>query len=240
LQHIIANHALDILNVSENFSKIKHMLPESTKESVKIDDKKEKKIELVNDNIYSAHLPNYDDEINQIENNNLLNDRSFYRNYLFRRQMLKSDDSIKDDDSEIDDNNEVSVHSQVSPASKYTPSYKISSNDQNQNNLLKFPNFDKKKTEQKLDSLYSKFDVNTADEEDYQNLYNQLVNQNKQLKIDIIDKIKKNENDDLSGNRKHSQYNFSQPKNIEEEAKEIDNNCDFVKSSSMLNSRFKK
>ena len=128
---------------------------------------------------------NYTEQANNNEiqnNNNLFNnmDRSYYRNYLYRRRLLNSESSKNDSEN---DNNELesSINSQSNHDPKDLSQNKFNINYdettlQNKNtDLFKYYLSDQKEIAKKhIESPYTKFNVNNADEEDYKNLYNAI------------------------------------------------------------------
>jgi len=242
LQHMITAHPLSMLAVSENFEKVKEALPEL--EEQKPIKKEEKKQNFFNDNLImpSYSLRSHYPLTNPTTNNNNLDDtlprplfndhdpyrydenpyldRRTFRNYLFRRKLIRSENnSSKEEDesvnpSEIADNfdHEESIASDITPnninlnKNLLKPLEPLSTT--NRTDLFKY--YYNNKNENHVDDL--------NDENDCVKLYNQLINQNMLLKTEIIDKIKKN-NEEISVNIESVSENVNK---IEEEEKEIE------------------
>lgn len=230
LQHIIISHSAIILNVSENFTKVKELLPDIEITSPLV--KKQELKDNVNNILSELNYFNRDtlnDPYDYNYNNATNMDRSFYRNYLFRRRLLTSESSKNQSDI---GNEDISVQSVDSISNNQRHSHSKSITRKNENtisnqistNLFKYYYNDHCKDSEQInyvDPGYNKFDPNTADEEDYKNLYKQLVSQNRILKTEILDKIKKN--NDTTPVTFHNTENLSdEVLKIEEEAKEID------------------
>ena len=186
--------------------------------------------------MYDPYDINYNNAVTNI-------DRSFYRNYLFRRRLLTSESSKNQ--SEIE-NEEVSVHSDnTSNNNNFLNKSTIrktenTTTQQNSTNLFKYYYNDNIENDQVnyIDPSYSKFDPNTADEEDYKNLYQQLVSQNRLLKSEVLDKIKRNE-DNNQITFSNVQDSGESVKKIEEEEKEIEKKA-FSKAHSKINQIYEK
>jgi len=125
LKHVITAHPISILSVSENFDKVKEVLPEV--EEVKKPIKKEIRVppisnfenlivpsynfrdtNLAHNNTYANNIdldetlprPTFDNDPFRYEENPYL-DRRTFRNYLFRRKLIKSEKSSSKDDVSV-------------------------------------------------------------------------------------------------------------------------------------------
>jgi hypothetical protein len=244
LQHLIQSHSSAILNVSENFPKIKEYLPDlELQPKIGTKNNKEELRENVNNilNEYNYNRDNLFNEPYDFNYNQAVStiDRSFYRNYLFRRRLLNSESSKNQ--SEIE-NEDMSVHSDktfsdnIKDRSTQRKTENVTTQ-QNSTNLFKYYYNDKKTDNEPfnyIDTVYNKFDPNTADEEDYKNLYQQLVSQNKLLKSEILDKIKKNDdNNTIILNDNNNEIVNYDSKKMEEEEKETEKNNIYKVSNKM-------
>ncbi len=244
LQHLILSHSSTILNVSENFSKVKEQLPdpEFPLKTVKKNEREELR-ENVNNILseYNYNRDNFNYDANEFNYNHGISniDRSFYRNYLFRRRLLNSETSKNH--SEVE-NEDISVHSNKTVSDLHIMDRSIQRRNDNittthnTTNLFKYYLNDKKADNEHfnyIDNVYNKFDPTTADEEDYKNLYQQLVSQNKILKTEILDKIKKSDDLNTLTFNNNNEMLSNDNRKMEEEEKELEKNSIYKVSNKM-------
>jgi hypothetical protein len=240
LQHIVSAHTVVMLNVAENFVKVKEYFPEL---DLPANEKKaESKIKLREDvneilNEYNFNRDSLSDPYDINYNYAVSNiDRSFYRNYLFRRRLLNSESSHiasvhENEDVSVQSENRSHNHSYLDHSANRKPEASTTQN--KSTNLFKYyyNEFNETDPATCLDSAYNKFDPNTADEEDYKNLYQQLVSQNRILKSEILDKIKKSEDNNLITFQNSHESN----ENMIEEEKDSEGEKAFFKGENKLN-----
>jgi len=268
LQHVITSHSLSILNVSENFEKVREHLPDLVEPLAKHDKKKETEVReafslvpsynIRGDN-YSSSMYPYDYELNNanrhgslsnnhVNNNNLL-DRTSFRNYLFRRRLINSEPNSVHDSlhgSNIEENNEAiydykecydtypSVKSEDTEKNFILKPINETSTNNNENNRTDMFKYYYNNNKEKEPTETKKF----TDEDDYKNLYNQLVSQNMLLKTEILDKIKRGDEATVNALDKNRIRKYSFENNqfaIEEEEKEIDGKTKESESKIMKN-----